>query len=288
MTTRSWASWRTWGRGILLVVLAGVFIFPLLWMLSYSLRPLGAPPPTRLDLFAPPLVFSNYARLFEVVPLARYSLNSLLVLVAATPFALLSGSWAGFALSQAPRPIRWPLLALSVALLLAPGAALWPSRFILFARLGWVDSLLPLIAPALMGNGPFYMLLFYVSFARIPRDVYDSALLDGVGPLRMWASVALPLARPALVAATLLTMADTWSNYADALLYIRAEASYTLPLGIRLLQQLKPTDWPLLMAASVLMVAPVFILFLISQHLFHRHPDIRPDAIYRISTLRRP
>lgn len=278
---RKRSGWRRVARGLAVAGLAVLFAFPLLWMLSYSLRPVGAPPPTRIEMFAPPLAWANYARALEAVPLVRYSLNSLLVVAAATPLALLSGSWAGFALSQLPQRVRWPLLAMSVALLLAPGPALWPPRFILFARLGWVDSLLPLIAPALMGSGPFYVLLFYVNFARIPRDVYDSALMDGAGPLRMWSGVALPLARPALAAAALLAVADYWSNYVDALLYIRAEASYTLPLGIRLLQQLMPASWPLLMAASVLMVAPVFVLFIVG----HRHFRHRPDA--DLSLLRR-
>ncbi len=282
MTTSVGPTWRGRLRAAFLAVVAAVFAFPILWMVSYSLRPTGVPPPTHIELFTPPLAWDNYARLFEIVPLARYSLNSLIVVAIATPLALLTGSWAGFALSQLPRRARWPLLVLSLALLLAPTPALWPSRFILFARLGWVDSLLPLIAPALMGGGPFYVLLFYVSFARVPSEVYNSALLDGAGPLRMWATVALPLARPALVAATLLTLADAWSNYVDALLYIRAEASYTLPLGIRLLQGLMPSAWPLLMAASVLMVAPVFALFALGQRHFHHRVDadllLRPPS----------
>ena len=268
MTTNAGRAWRNRLRAAFLAVVAAVFAFPILWMVSYSLRPIGVPPPTHLELFTPPLAWDNYARLFTIVPLARYSLNSLIVVAVATPIALLTGSWAGF--------------ALSLALLLAPTPALWPSRFILFARLGWVDSLLPLIAPALMGGGPFYVLLFYVSFARVPAEVYNSALLDGAGPLRMWATVALPLARPAVVAATLLTLADAWSNYVDALLYIRTEASYTLPLGIRLLQGLMPSAWPLLMAASVLMVVPVFALFTIGQRHFHHRVDadllLRPPS----------
>ena len=260
-----------WGRRVLLHILLAalmfVFAFPLLWMLSYSLRPTGLPP-VRLELFTPPFAFDNYARVLRVVPLPRFMWNSLRVVAVAVPLTLLTASWAGFALAQAPRRVRVALLTLSVVLLLVPGPAVWVPRFLIFTRLGWINTLAPLVAPALMGTSPFYVILFYLAFARVPLDVYESARLDGAHPLRIWYAIALPMVRPAVVAVAALTFGDYWSNYVDPLLYMRSEAHYTLPVGVQLLQQAIRANWPLLMAASVMMVAPVVALFVLAQRFF--------------------
>jgi multiple sugar transport system permease protein len=251
-----------------LVALMGVFAFPLVWMVSYSLRPVGAPPPVEVELFVPPYAWSNYFRLAQTVPLLQFIANSLRVILLAVPLTVIVASWAGFAISQLPRRVALALVALSVALLLVPAPALWVPRFILFTRLGWIDTLAPLIAPAAMGYNPFYVILFALAFARVSREVYDSARLDGANALQLWYALALPLGRPTVAAITLLTLADYWSNYVDPLLYLRSEGNFTLPVGIKLLEQAFRTNWPLLMAASVTMVAPVVIVFILGQRLF--------------------
>jgi len=203
-----------------------------------------------------------------VVPLPRFMWNSLRVVALAVPLTLLTASWAGFALAQAPRRVRVALLTLSVVLLLVPGPAVWVPRFLIFTRLGWINTLAPLVAPALMGTSPFYVILFYLAFARVPLDVYESARLDGAQPLRIWYAIALPMVRPAVLAVAALTFGDYWSNYVDPLLYMRSEVNYTLPVGVQLLQQAIRANWPLLMAASVMMVAPVVVLFVLAQRFF--------------------
>ncbi len=92
------------------------------------------------------------------------------------------------------------LLTVSIALLLVPGSILWVPRFFIFNQLGIADTLTALRAPAVMGTSPFYVLLFYLAFARVPRDLYESARLDGANPLQVWYWLALPLARPAVLA----------------------------------------------------------------------------------------
>ncbi|MEP7199505.1 MAG: carbohydrate ABC transporter permease [Chloroflexota bacterium] len=251
-----------------LVVLMVLFAFPLVWMLSYSLRPLGLPEPTRLELFTRPLALDNYARLGSVIPLGTFTLNSLRVVALAVPLTVLTASWAGFALAQLPRRITALLLTLSVALLLVPSPSLWVPRFLIFTELDWVDTLAPLIAPALMGTSPFYVIMFTIAFARLPRDVVESARLDGAHVLTTWAAIAMPLVRPTVVAVTLLSFAFYWSDYVSPLLYLRAEANYTLPVGIQLLQQAYKSNWPLLMAAAVVMVAPVVLFFVSIQRWF--------------------
>ncbi len=148
-------------------------LLPLLWMLAASLRQTGTPLPRTLDIFPWPPVWENYARIFEIVPLGRYLLNSIFVVALAVPLTLLTASWAGFGMSQLPRRLRTRLLVLSILLQMVPVTALWLTRFLLFSWIGLTNSHLALIAPALMGASPLFVLLFYWSFRRVPLEQYE-------------------------------------------------------------------------------------------------------------------
>lgn len=249
-------------------VVCAVFLFPLVWMVSYSLRATNLPPPTRLEFFAPPFAFENYTRLDAYMNVAQLAWNSLRVVILAVPLTLVFASFAGFAIAQLPARWRTFLLTLCVALMLVPAVATWIPRFVLFTELGWTDTLLPLLAPTVMGSNPFFVILFALAFRRVPMEVYESAYLDGAHALRIWWSVAMPLARPATIAVATLAAVFYWSNYIDPFLYLRTEENYTLPYGVQLLEMAQENNFPLLMAASVLVVAPVLVLFLIAQRYF--------------------
>ena len=251
-----------------LALLMIVFVFPFCWMIAYSLRPTNLPAPTRFELFSLPLAFDNYTQALRVIPLAQFMWNSLRVVAWAVPLTVICASWAGFALAQLPRRAQTALLLVSLALLLAPPPALWLPRFLLFTFLNLRDTLAPLIAPALMGTSPFYVVMFYIAFARVPRDVYESAYLDGAHALRIWASIALPMARPTTIAVALLSLVFYWSNYVDPFLYLQSEATYTLPVGVQLLSQTIRANWPILMAAATLMALPVLLVFIVAQRFF--------------------
>jgi ABC-type glycerol-3-phosphate transport system permease component len=251
-----------------LVFVVAVFVFPLVWMLSYSLRPVALPPPTRLEFFTTPLAFENYPALNKYMALGQLTLNSLQVVILAVPLTLLTASWAGFAIAQLSRRWRTALLTACIALLLVPSVATWIPRFILFTQLHLIDTVLAMIAPGIMGTSPLFVILFYLSFQRVPREVYESAYLDGAHALRIWWSVAMPLARPATNAVAILTAAYYWSNYIDPLLYLRSQENFTLPVGVQLMTQAQGSNFPLLMAIAVVLTVPVIVLFLFVQPYF--------------------
>ena len=253
---------------VVLLLLIVVFVFPLVWMLSYSLRPTGLVPPTRLELFVPPLAFENYAGLNRYMNLSELTFNSLRIVVVAVPLTILTASWAGMALAQMSR--RWStlLLTLTVALLLVPSVVTWIPRFIMYTQLRWIDTLFAMVAPGIMGTSPFFVILFYLALRRVPREVYESAYLDGANALQIWWSVAMPLARPATLAVGILSAAFYWSNYIDPLLYLRSQENFTLPVGVQLMEQAQHSNFPLLMAVSVLLIVPVVVLFLVVQPYF--------------------
>lgn len=262
---------RSAGRILLQLMSAAVavvFVLPLVWMLSASLRQPGLPPPRVFEWLPNPLVWSNYADIFALLPLARYTFNSVVVAALAVPLTLLTASWAGFAMAQLPARQRRRLVLLSLALLMVPITALWLTRYIFFAWLGLTNTYGALLAPALMGTSPLFILLFYWAFRRVPAELYEAARLEGARALTLWRRVALPLARPTLVAVGVLTFLVYWSDFLNPMLYLRSQALYTLPLGVQQLRQLDPSNWPLLMAAAVLMTGPAVALFLAVQRYF--------------------
>jgi len=153
---------------------------------------------------------------------------------------------------------------------MVPGVALWSTRFLIFKILGWYNTIWALIAPAWMGTSPFYVLMFYRAFRRIPREMYESARLDGAGVLQTWRRIALPIARPTTIGVALLSFIFYWGDFISPLLYLRSEKYYTLPVGLQLLQQMGYSDWPLLMAAAVIATAVPLVLFLLVQPFFAR------------------
>ena len=229
--------------------MAGVLILPLLFMVLAAFRPPGQPITAALWPDQPTL--DNFHRLFNALPIGRFTLNSLVVVSAAVPLTLLTASWAGFSMARLPRPAQRRWVTLSFLVLMVPGVALWSSRFIIYSRIGIGGSLWALIVPAFMGTSPFFVLMFYRAFRRIPPAVYDSARLDGAGVLATWWWIALPIARPTTLAVAVLTFILYWGDYISPLLYLNHTNRYTLPVALQLLQQLSRSDYPLLMAGAV-------------------------------------
>jgi multiple sugar transport system permease protein len=267
------ADWRLSGWAVLFRVLAMagaaiLFVLPLLWMFSASLRPLGLPPQTRFELWPQEPTLASYPAIFTLLPLGRYALNSALVVAATVPLTLLTASWAGFAMAQLPAVVRNVLVAVSMTTLLVPVMSLWLTRFLIFKWLGLLDSLLALIVPAALGSSPFYVLILYWAFRRLPPELFEAARVDGCSAFRVWWSIGLPLVRPALAAVGVLSFVYYWSSFVDPMLYLSDQASYTLPVALRTLQQLHPSRWSLLMAGCVVVTVPVLLVFGLAQRFF--------------------
>jgi multiple sugar transport system permease protein len=246
---------------LLALTIAGTFLLPLAWMIAASLRPAGLPPPRGIEFLHWPPTLANYERIFEILPFARYIFNSLFVALTGVLLTLVTASWAGFGMSLLGKRAQLRLLILSIFLQMIPFTALWLSRFLFFARLGITNSYYAMLAPALMGTSPLFILLFYWTFRRTDRAVFESAVLDGANLFQTWARVALPLARPALMAVGMLAFLFYWNDFISPLLYLHSQTLYTLPVGMLQLQEMDRTNWPLLMAAAVLVTAPAVVVF---------------------------
>ncbi|MBA3330859.1 MAG: carbohydrate ABC transporter permease [Actinobacteria bacterium] len=253
-------------------LIATGFLLPLVFMVTGSLRQVGLPPPRTPELLPSPLAFGNYGEAFDLVDIPRYALNSLVVSAIAVPLTLLFASWAGFAMARLPARARTALVALSLVALMVPVTALLVPRFAIFKTLGLTDTYVPLVAPALMGTSPFYVLIFYWSFRRLPQELFEASLLEGLSPFAVWRRVAMPLVRPVTVAVGLLAFVFTWGNFLDPLIYLFDADRFTLPLGLRALAQLDRQDFPLFLAGAAAATAPVVGAFLyVQRFLFEQH-----------------
>lgn len=231
------------------LLVAAVFLLPILFVVLAAFRPSGAP--LAGPLWPAPPTADNFRRLFDALPIGRYTLNSLLVAFVAVPLTVQIASWAGYAMARLPRAAQQRWVILSFLVLMVPGVALWSSRFILYSRLGIGGSLWVLVIPALMGTSPFFVLMFYRAFRRIPTAIYDAARLDGATAWQTWGRVALPIARPTAAAVAALAFVLYWGDFVSPLIYLGDARRYTLPVGLQLLEQLGRSDYPLLMAGAL-------------------------------------
>ena len=253
---------------VLAACVAGLFLLPLVWAASASLREIGGPSPRRIDLVPSPIAWENYRTVFRVHEFHRYVANSLIVVAVAVPTTIVSASLAGFAISQVGGRWRLRLILFSVSCLMVPLTAIWLPRFILFKEAGLINHRVSLMVPALMGTSPLYVLLFGWAFLRVPREVYEAARLDGAGPYRTWREVGLPLARPIAVSVGVLSFVHYWNSFVEPLLYIRTADKMTASLGLRVIYSLDRTNWPLIMTGAITTMAPVVVVFVLAQRAF--------------------
>jgi len=247
---------------------AALFALPLLLMVSGSLRPPGTAAPPTPDLLPSPASLESYSAAIDLGGLGRATLVSLAVAALAVPLSVLVASWAGFAMTQLPRRAVRLLVAAAVLALMVPVTALIVPRFVLYRLLGLTDTIVPLVLPALIATSPFYVLVYYLAFRTVPRDLYDAARLADASPLRLWWTVAMPLVRPVTAAVSALVFVLTWSNFIEPLVYVYDRDLYTVPLALRSLSILDRTDQPVFLAGAVLASIPALILFGVAQRRF--------------------
>jgi len=261
------AAARLWRSiGAVLVVLA--FAPPLLLLVAGSLRQPGLPPPPTPELLPDPVSTVGYARAVELGGLLRAGVNSVLVAAVAVPASVLVASLAGFAFAQLPRRLTGAAVVASLLALMVPATALLVPRFAIFRALGWTDTLVPLVAPALLGTSPLYALVYYLAFRALPADLYDACRIEDLSPVQTWWRVAMPLVRPVTAAVAALSFVLTWSNFLDPLVYTYDRNLFTLPIALRSLATLDMTNFPVFLAGAVLATLPALLIFGLAQTQF--------------------
>lgn len=253
---------------LILLLTTALFLAPLVWMLSTSLKApgdiisgLGA-----LRWLPHPASLVNYRQVLanvEEFPVWRWTGNSVFVALAATLLVLTVDTLAAFAYSR----LRWrgrdAVFAMLVATMLVPGQVLLIPSYLLIRELHWFDTYWALIVPA--GANAFGVFLLRQFFLTIPNELEEAARLDGCGPLGVFWHVILPLSRPALATLGIFTFMGVWNAFEGPLIYTDSTEMRTLPIGIMIFQGHYSTEYGPLMAAAALAAIPVLIAFLIFQ-----------------------
>jgi ABC-type glycerol-3-phosphate transport system permease component len=259
--------WRKSLRIGLLVLIAGLFLAPALWMISSSLKPdyeIFATPPSLLPVSPR---WQNYSEALTSLPFGRFAINTLIIALSTIVGHLLSCSIVAYGFARLNGPGKGFFFVLMLSTLMLPYPVTMVPLFIIFSKIGLINSFVPLILPAFFGNA-FYIFLLRQSFKQIPVDLEDAARLDGAGTLQVLLNVILPLSRPALATVAIFTFQAAWNDFLGPLIFLHDQSLYTLQLGLSLFRGAYNVQWAYLMAASLVVTLPVIAIFFIAQKTF--------------------
>ena len=255
-------------RHLFLILLSLLFLAPFVWMVSTSFKTNAQVvewPPRWLPN---PLHAANYPGVFQSIPLLTYAKNTLIVTALSVIGAVVSNAVIAYGFAR----IRWPgrdvLFIITLGTLMLPFQVTMIPLFIMFSKMGWVNTFLPLIVPAFLGNAFFIFLLRQV-YLGISEEFSEAARIEGASDLHILWHIIVPLARPALLSVALFQYLASWNDFLGPLLYLNDASKFTLALGLANMQSaLGLSDFGQIMAAATMIVLPVIGVFMFTQRYF--------------------
>lgn len=258
---------------VLMTVIGIILIIPLLWMVFTSLKPMEEIvryPPT---FFPEKIVWENYLDTIAAFPFWRYARNTLFITVLVVIGNVLSNSFIAYGFAKLDFPGKKLMFALVLSTMMIPGFVTMIPQYVLFSKIGWVGTYLPLIVPSFFGNAfnIFLMRQFYLS---INNELIEAAEIDGANHLYIWSHLMLPLTKPALTTIAINSFNAAWNDFLGPLLYIQDQEKYTLQIGLQVFQNQATTQWNYLMAGATLVLIPTILLFFFAQRYFIEGMDL--------------
>ena len=257
-------------KGIIYAVLgagSAIFILPLFWQISTSLKVVE-----QLFVFPPiwipdPLAWENYPRAMTMVPFGTYFINSSIVTSLSVIGRIVSASIIAYSFAR----LRWPgrdfFFIIVLATLMIPFQVLMIPLFLIFRRIGWINTFYPMIVPTWFG-GAFFIFLLRQFFKTVPFELSDAARIDGCSELGIFLKIILPLAKPALAVVALFEFFWTWNDFISPLIYLNSQEKYTVAIGLQQFFGSHGADWGALMAAATVILIPSVLLFGFTQRYF--------------------
>lgn len=258
--------------GVILLCL--MFGFPLFWTLMSSLKT-----PVEMASFPPPWVpeipqWGNYVRVFAITrhPVAVWTLNSAYIVVLGTLGTVITASLVAYSFARFEYRGRDLLFMITLATIMLPAQVTLIPQFVLFYKLGWIDTLKPLWIPSWFGGGAFAIFLMRQFFLSLPKDLDEAALIDGASFFRIFWSILLPLCKPVLATLAIIVIIDIWGDFQGPLVYLNSPQKFTISVGLRFFSNTPEVGGEplqhLLMAACILSMLPVIIIFFLGQRFF--------------------
>ena len=254
------------GNHSLLIALSAIFILPLYLVVVISLMNKGQA--QSRALWPHPFMWHNYITIFTAVPFLKWTLNTLFVSLLGTIGTVVSSVPPAYVLSRLNWKGRQITFVIILSTMMLPGQVTMIPVYIIFAKLHWIPSFLPLIVPSFFSSA-FSIFLLRQFFTSIPDEISDAARIDGCSELKLMLRIIVPLAKPAISAIALFAFLDSWNDFFGPLLYIVENPNlWTLGIGLNAFQGLHHVDTNMMMTASALFMAPVIVIFFFSQKVF--------------------
>ncbi|KAF2414144.1 sugar ABC transporter permease [Microbacterium sp. B35-04] len=254
-------------RHTLLIALALVMLYPVIWMVVSSLRP-------NEEIFRDPSIIpdsfqvSNYVDGWNALayPFNVYMWNSALIVLGCIIGNLVSCSMAAYAFARLPFSGKRFWFAVMLLSIMLPIHVIIVPQYVLFSQLGWINTFLPLIVPKLLATDAFFIFLMVQFIRGIPKELDEAARIDGAGHPRIFLQIILPLMVPALATTAIFTFIWTWNDFFSQLIFLTKPELYTVPLALRSFEDAQSTtNYAQMFAMSVVSLIPIFLIFLFGQ-----------------------
>ncbi len=248
----------------LMTFLALLFMLPIFWMASTSLKM-----PQEIFAWPPEWIpsepqWGNYAEAFGKYPLARYMLNSAILVLANIIGGLISTPIIAYGFARFDFPGKHVLFLLMLSTMMVPGHIKLIPMFWLYQKLGLIDTYWPLILPAFFGN-PFFIFLMTQFIRTIPRDLDDAARIDGAGAWGILYRIIIPLSRPALTVVVVFTFVWVWNDFLEPIIFLRDWNSYPISVGLAFFQGRYSVEWHLFMGTTLVSIIPILVVYFFAQ-----------------------
>lgn len=254
---------------VLMVMLSVIFMLPIVWLFANSLK-------SQEQIFAfPPVFFSgtlhweNFkeAFTFNSLPFGRFLLNSTVITIISMFASVMSSALIAFGFSR----IRWKgrdmIFYIVVITMIIPQEILITPQFMLYNKLSLLDTYIPLILPWFFGR-PFYIFIMRQAMMGIPRELDESAKIDGCNTFQLFWKIILPQSKASLIAAAIYAMQDQWNNYLEPMVFINSLEKLPVSVGLSYFSSMYSTQWQLVSAAAIIVALPLLVLFVFCQKYF--------------------
>lgn len=255
---------------VLFIILAAgscLILSPVAWMLSTSLKSMPEIIQNAAGLIPQSFHWDNYVQAWQAAPFTRYTLNTFMIAAFSVVGTIVSNSFISYGFAKIQFPGRDFMFVVLLGAMMIPSFTTMIPQYVLFAKIHWVGTYLPLIVPPFFGSS-FYIFMMRQFSRTIPNELIEAAKIDGANHFYIWSRIMVPLTKPALLTIGIFAFNGAWNEYIGPLLYLNRDILYTLQVGLTTFQGEVQTQWNYLMAASILVILPVVILFFIFQKYF--------------------
>ena len=251
-------------RMIITVILFLIFFFPFYWMLVTSVKTLGETVQVPPTFFPEVFQWENFKQAFEAIPFLSYLKNSVIVTAAVLILQMLTIVPCAYAFARYRFKGQKFLFGLIMITMMIPAQLIFMPIFVMFSRIGWINTYQSLILP--FASSAFGIFMLRQTFKQVPNELIEAAKLDRASDWKIICKIMLPLARPTLTTLALLTFINTWNDYFWPLVLTTKDTVRTLPVGIASLRQIESgINYHVLMAGNVMLVIPIIIAFVLAQ-----------------------